>query len=65
MTLMQSQIFCACIHRIPYIEVQAFDDDEAREKIFRTFRRKNLHGLSERWKQNGMEILPKTAKKEI
>jgi hypothetical protein len=57
-----SLTYCACINRVPYIEVRAMDDDEARERILRTMRRRNMHGLLNRWKNSGMEIVPKREK---
>ena len=57
-------IYHAMIGAIPYLQVSARNDDEARSRVIERCRKDSLGGFWQRWKDNGMAVVAKPITRE-
>ena len=57
-------IFHAVVNGIPYLEVRARNDDEARRRVIERCRRERADGFCKRWKTSGMAVKAKKTNRE-
>ena len=58
-------IFNAVVNGIPYIEVSARNDDEARRRVIERCRRERSDGFCKRWKSGGMAVRAKQSNNSL
>ena len=52
-------IYYATVNSIPYLEVRARNDDEARRRVIERCRKERADGFCRRWKSSGMAVRAK------
>ena len=52
-------IYYATVSEIPYLEVRARNDDEARRRVIERCRWERADGFCKRWKSCGMAVIAK------
>ena len=57
-------IFHAVVNGIPYLEVSARNDDEARRRVIERCRKESADGFCKRWKSSGMAVMAKQSTRE-
>ena len=57
-------IYHAIVNGIPYLEVSARNDDEARRKVTERCRKDSIDGFCRRWKTSGMAVSVKQSTRE-
>lgn len=58
-------IYRAVVNGIPYLEVSARNDDEARRKVIARCRMESIEGFCRRWKSGGMAVKAKSTREAV